>query len=99
MNLTLASNSDLDAIALRQDRKSKFLLYRELQATSTKEWLVHGLLGAGDASAFYGIPGCGKSVLIEDMALHIAAGRKWHGRAVRCGMALFYMSRWSAKSR
>ena len=39
----LASNSDLDAIALRQDRKSKFLLYRELQATSTKEWLVHGL--------------------------------------------------------
>jgi len=89
MNLTLASNSDLDAIALRQDRKSKFLLYRELQATSTKEWLVHGLLGAGDASAFYGIPGCGKSVLIEDMALHIAAGRKWHGRAVRHGAVLY----------
>jgi AAA domain-containing protein len=63
--------------------------YRELQATSTKEWLVHGLLGAGDASAFYGVPGCGKSVLIEDMALHIAAGREWHGRAVQHGAVLY----------
>jgi AAA domain-containing protein len=89
MNLTLASNSDLDAIALRQDRKSKFLLYREMEATSQKEWLVHGLLGAGDASAFYGVPGCGKSVLIKDMALHIAAGREWHGRAVQHGAVLY----------
>jgi len=82
-------NNDLDAIALRQDRKSKFLLYRELKATSTKEWLVRGFLGAGDASAFYGVPGCGKSVLIEDMALHIAAGRDWHGRKIRRGAVLY----------
>ncbi|MFZ0623625.1 MAG: AAA family ATPase [Pseudolabrys sp.] len=65
----LAINNELDAIALRHDRKSKFLLYRELEAESRKEWLVSGLLGSGDASAFYGVPGCGKSVLVEDMAL------------------------------
>lgn len=67
----------------------KFLLYRELEAVSRKQWLVQNLLGSGDASAFYGIPGCGKSVLVEDMALHVAAGREWHGRAVLQGAVLF----------
>jgi AAA domain len=47
-----------------------YVLYRNLAAECTKEWLVQGLLGSGDASAFYGIPGCGKSVLVEDLALH-----------------------------
>ena len=88
-NIALASNNDLDSIAVRQDRKSKFLLYRELQATSTKEWIVRGLLGSGDASAGYGIPGCGKSVLFQDMAMHIAAGKEWLGRAVQQGAVLY----------
>src|SRR5262245_62497916 len=84
-----AVNNHLDAIALRQDRKSKFLLYRDLEAESRKEWLVGKLFGASDASAVYGVPGCGKSVLVEDMALHIAAGRDWHGRAVKRGAVLY----------
>src|SRR5690348_9113974 len=88
-NITLASNNELDALARRQDRKSKFLLYREMAATSRKEWLVHGFLGSGDASAFYGIPGCGKSALAEDLGLHVAAGREWHGRAVQQGAVLY----------
>jgi hypothetical protein len=82
-------NKNLDAIALRQDRKSKFLLYRELESVSRKEWLIGGLLGAGDGSAWYGIPGCGKSVLVQDMGMHLAAGREWHGRAVKQGAVLY----------
>ena len=78
-----------DNIILQQERKPSFLLYRELEAESHKEWLVHSLLGAGDASAVYGVPGCGKSVLVEDMALHIAAGRDWHGRPVTRGAGLY----------
>jgi hypothetical protein len=89
MTVTLAEINRDDAIALRQDRKSKFLLYRELEAESRKEWLIGSLLGASDASAWYGVPGCGKSVLVEDMALHIAAGLDWHGRAVRQGAVLY----------
>ena len=65
------------------------MLYRELETESRKEWLVHNLLGAGDASAFYGVPGSGKSALVEDLALHIAAGREWHGRGVKQGAVLF----------
>src|SRR5262245_10263215 len=87
--LKIISNDDLDAIALRQSRSGQFKLFAELSAESRKEWLVRGLLAAGDASAFYGVPGCGKSVLVEDMALHIAAGRDWHGREIKQGAVLY----------
>lgn len=87
--MNIADLNHGDALALQRERKPKFILYRELEAESRKEWLVKNLLGAGDASAFYGVPGCGKSVLVEDMALHVAAGREWHGRAVTRGAVLY----------
>jgi RecA-family ATPase len=67
----------------------RFTLFAELEATSTKSWLVHNLLGDGDASVAYGKPGDGKSVLAEDLALHVAAGRPWHGRKVKQGAVVF----------
>jgi RecA-family ATPase len=69
--------------------KPQFKLYRELEATSTKEWLVKNLLGKGEASAFYGAPGSGKSALVEDMGLHIAGGLPWHGRDVMQGAVCY----------
>lgn len=83
------SNSELDALAERNDRKRLFTLYADLEATSSKAWLVQHMLGAGDLSAFYGPPGCGKGVIIEDLCLHVAAGREWHGRAVTRGAVLY----------
>lgn len=80
-------NNALDRIALHQDRP--FILYGDLSATSNKQWLVRELLGDGDASTVYGKPGDGKSVLVEDMALHIAAGRQWQGKEVRQGAVLY----------
>src|ERR1700704_548838 len=74
------SNEELDAISIERDRKRLFVLYADLKATASKSWLVHQMLGQGEASTFYGAPGCGKGVIIEDMCLHIAAGREWHGR-------------------
>jgi len=87
--LKIISNDKLDAIALRQSRAGYFKLFAELSAENRKEWLVRGMLGAGEASAVYGVPGCGKSVLIEDLALHVAAGREWHGRQVKQGAVLY----------
>lgn len=82
-------NAELDAVAVRQERTLNYRLYKEFAAESRKEWLVHNLLGAGDASAFYGVPGCGKSVLVEDLALNVAAGREWHGRQIKRGAVLY----------
>src|ERR1019366_6109144 len=69
--------------------QKQFRLYCELEATSTKEWLVKNLLGKGEASAFYGAPGSGKSALVEDMGLHIAGGLPWHGRDVLQGAVCY----------
>jgi RecA-family ATPase len=66
-----------------------FVMYSELKESASKRWLVRGLLGEGESGAVYGQPGCGKSVLIEDMALHIAAKRIWHGREVRGGAVVY----------
>ena len=89
MNVELASNRELDAIALIADRKRTFLLFCDLTTGDAKEWLVNGLLGHGEASAFYGKPGDGKSVLVEDLCLHVAAGWPWHGRPVRRGAVVY----------
>jgi len=47
------------------------------------------MLGQGEASTFYGAPGSGKGVIIEDMCLHIAAGHEWHGRPVLRGAVVY----------
>jgi hypothetical protein len=83
-----ADNATLDAKIVQLERKGRFILFSELEAHSSKEWLVHNLLGHGEASTMYGKPGDGKSVLAEDLGLHVAAGWPWHGRAVRRGGVL-----------
>src|SRR5207248_10105841 len=69
--------------------KRRFVLYSDLKTSASKAWLVHQMLGQGEASTFYGAPGCGKGVIIEDMCLHIAAGREWHGRPVLRGAVVY----------
>jgi len=86
MNADRLTNHQLDR---RVDRKHPFRLLCELEVTCRKDWLVRDLLGAGEASAWYGKPGDGKSVLVQDMGLHIAAGLDWHGRQVRKGSVLY----------
>ena len=89
MDIATADNTALDAKVIQLDRKGRFLLFSELEAQSSKEWLVHNLLGHAEASAIYGKPGDGKSVLAEDLGLHVAAGWCWHGRPVRRGGVLY----------
>jgi AAA domain len=78
-----------DAIDFGVQEKLPFKLFRDLGATSGKQWLVHKLLGAGEASVMYGRPGDGKSVLAEDLGLHVAADLEWHGRRVAPGAVLY----------
>jgi AAA domain len=89
MDPNTVNNAALDAKIIQLKRKGRFLLFCELEAQSSKEWLVHNLLGHGEASAMYGKPGGGKSVLAEDLGLHVAAGWPWHGRPVRRGGVLY----------
>jgi hypothetical protein len=57
--------------------------FADLSTSSRKVWLVHHLLAIGEISVWYGEPGSGKSVGIEDLGLHVAVGRTWHQRQVK----------------
>jgi hypothetical protein len=92
-------NRDIDNLdATIRNRPCRFVLFRELeaQAQRTKDWLVKGLLGAGEASAVFGEPGDGKSVLVEDIGLYVAANahdtvnEPWHGREVQGGAVIYF---------
>ncbi len=62
----------------------------DLSTTSKKVWLVHHLIAVGEISVWFGTPGSGKSVAIEDLGLHVAAGsRLWQNRQVKQGAVLY----------
>jgi hypothetical protein len=69
--------------------KRPFKLYADIDPEPRKAWLVAGLLGEDESSAFYGAPGSGKSVLVGDLACHVGAGSPWHGRKVTRGAVLY----------
>ncbi len=53
------------------------------------EWQIEGILPLGGLVGLYGPPGVGKSFVAIDMALHLAAGKPWQGRATRQGYGLY----------
>lgn len=50
---------------------------------------VEGLLGDAAFSVWFGEPGCGKTFLVLDLALHVALGRPWFGREVEQGSVVY----------
>ncbi|MBN9021584.1 MAG: AAA family ATPase [Rhizobiales bacterium] len=51
--------------------------------------LVSGLLDVGTMSLIYGAPGCGKTFIAIDLALHVASGRAWRDRPVHRGPVVY----------
>ena len=43
------------------------------------EWLIESFIPQGELAVIFGPPAQGKTFLSLDMALHMAAGRNWHG--------------------
>ena len=64
--------------------------FDDVDKTTTKEEIVQGVLGAGEFSLFVAKPGMGKSVLVGDIGMHIAAGMDWHGKKVKQGLVVFF---------
>lgn len=61
-----------------------FTVYDDIDLTQRKTWTVEGLLGDGELVCSFGAPSAGKSVLMGDKNAHVAAGREWFGRRVKC---------------
>jgi RecA-family ATPase len=68
----------------------RFEMAGDLDTNITKDWLVSGLLGAREFSCWFGQPSSGKSIMVADLATHVAAGKPWFGLPVAQAPALFF---------
>ena len=72
-------------------KKERFELtwFDQIEEGKPKETIVKGVLGESEFTVLSGLPGTGKSVIVTDMACHIAANIPWHGRRVRTGLVIY----------
>ncbi|MBO6510140.1 MAG: AAA family ATPase [Roseibium sp.] len=52
-------------------------------------WRIKGFLEENTTGLFFGDPGSFKSFIALDMAFHVAAGKDWHGNAVKQGTVIY----------
>jgi hypothetical protein len=71
------------------------IYYNELSNPPPKYWIIKNVLARGETSNWFGPPGVGKSVLLTDLAFHIAAGLDWRGKRSkeRCGVVYLALER------
>lgn len=69
--------------------------YNELTDAPPKFWIIKSVLARGETSNWFGPPGVGKSVLMTDLAFHVAAGMDWRGyrSKERCGVVYIALER------
>lgn len=65
------------------------LLAAEIEPALNSGTFVAGLLGAGSLGCVYGPSNCGKTFFTIDLALRIASGMEWRGRAVDQGVVVY----------
>jgi hypothetical protein len=64
-------------------------LFADITPVLTRRALIKGLLLASTKVVIFGQEGCGKTFLVLDQLLHIAAGLPWFGRKVRQGPVVY----------
>lgn len=68
-----------------------------LSASPQVDWLIDDVLPAKGRAMLYAAEKTGKSFVVLDMALHIATGKPWQGRAVKQG-AVYYVASENAET-
>ena len=87
---TVILDEDGDPLPLAKSETALPLIwYAENQPFLSGNWLIKNVLPAEAFCTIIGHPGCGKSFLALDLALHIAAGMKWQDRKVIRGLVLY----------
>jgi hypothetical protein len=61
----------------------------DLNTVASPDRLVRRLLGTSTLALIFGEPGCGKTFLATDLAMHIALGWSWFGRSVMPGSVIY----------
>lgn len=76
-------------IAANQNQRFTIDWFGDIEDSLPKETFIKGVLGVNEFTMLSGKPGTGKSVIVTDMACHVAAGMEWHGRRVKQGLVVY----------
>lgn len=77
------------AEAIADRRRLRILSEDDLEDLPEPSWLLDDVLPDDALVMMYGPPGSRKSFAALDMAMAVASGREWHGRAVKAGYVLY----------
>jgi hypothetical protein len=79
----------------RASRSLPLDYYNELTDPPPKLWIMKNVLARGETSTWFGPPGVGKSVLMTDLAFHVAWGCDWRGYRSKetCGVVYIALAR------
>lgn len=72
-----------------RDTPLPLIWYCDVRPLLVGNWIVKRVIPAEAFVTLIGHPGCGKSFLALDIALHIAADRAWFGRKVKSGLVIY----------
>ncbi|WP_170926379.1 bifunctional DNA primase/polymerase [Devosia lucknowensis] len=76
----------------RKEKRERFDVtwFDDIEPSKPKKSFVKSVFGYGEFTVVVGLPGTGKSVIITDIACHVAAGMEWHGRKVDQGLVVYF---------
>jgi putative DNA primase/helicase len=85
------ANEVINQILGKTRKKHSFELtsLSELSDPEPVPWLIEDFIVQDTLACVFGPSGSGKSFLILDMGLHIAAGKPWHNREVKQGAVVY----------
>jgi AAA domain len=66
--------------------------FEDCKKEQRKDWLIKGVLAEGEDSTWFGLPGKTKSMLLTDIAVHIASGRDWRGYKTKKKVGVLYLA-------
>jgi hypothetical protein len=81
-----------------RERKSKangaarpitLIPFNEIEASTDREYLIHGIIPSEGLTVVWGAPKSFKSFWVHDMAMHIALGDDYRGRKIKQGAVIY----------
>jgi hypothetical protein len=73
----------------------KLTYFDDCGKTALRRWILKGMIARGETSAWVAPPGAGKSALLTEIAIHVAAMIDWRGHRAKeaCGVVVFALER------
>jgi hypothetical protein len=70
----------------------KLTFFDECSETAAKRWLIKNVIALGDTSSWIAPPGRGKSDLLSDICVHLAAENEWRGHKTKGRFGCVYFA-------